>query len=419
MKEATVVFSRKGFLAKTISARDVSSREHARKLWPLVTTDEPLGVVTWVRPSFDDETGRLLRHSHFRRLPGAHEIPFARIFDEEESERYKATTESPEHATAKKLIAEALRARLQAGRAMPWSFKDPDASDFHLAGNLLLGAADVVTEREMQTVFGNTYRLDVGILSRTIRKGPILLGGIEIEWGHPFEGRKALISKSLAFPLISVDISGMRLAELTPEWADHALSETTSDSETHRRKTFIYLPDLLYPQHVQVTPEQTGDERHQFIVFAAEPELVKLKKVIPEFSKALGLPNGACSVSPVNAKSEQATAMLRRLGDIVGPDWPELNAHGCLLLTLNRPRVADEALQLMHLCIANLLLAHSDSLVGYSYARNEVNTKPEDDVWVHSRWNTEKKDFDRSRIAPKRLAEPHSRLKHWLAKFDQ
>lgn len=37
MDEAIVVFSRKGIFQTTIAARDVRSREHARKLWPLVS----------------------------------------------------------------------------------------------------------------------------------------------------------------------------------------------------------------------------------------------------------------------------------------------------------------------------------------------------------------------------------------------
>jgi hypothetical protein len=51
MDEAIVVFSRKGIFQTTITARDVRSREHARKLWPLVSPDASRQMVTWVSPS--------------------------------------------------------------------------------------------------------------------------------------------------------------------------------------------------------------------------------------------------------------------------------------------------------------------------------------------------------------------------------
>ena len=119
---------------------------------------------------------------------------------------------------------------------MPWSFADPDATDFYLSGNLLLGAEAVSTELRVRTAFGSTYRLDVGIVSAHIGKRPLLLGGIEIERDHAFDGRKALISKSQAFPLISIDITHMTLAEITPQWADRALTETTASNGDGKRR---------------------------------------------------------------------------------------------------------------------------------------------------------------------------------------
>lgn len=46
MDEAIVVFSRKGIFQTTIAARDVRSREHARKLWPLVSPSASRQMVT-------------------------------------------------------------------------------------------------------------------------------------------------------------------------------------------------------------------------------------------------------------------------------------------------------------------------------------------------------------------------------------
>lgn len=64
MDKAIIVFSRKGLFQKTLSAFDIRSREHARKLWPLVSFDESMQMVTWVSPSF--QNGRLRRRAHFR-----------------------------------------------------------------------------------------------------------------------------------------------------------------------------------------------------------------------------------------------------------------------------------------------------------------------------------------------------------------
>jgi len=46
MDEAIVVFSRKGIFQTTIAARDVRSREHARKLWPLVSPGASRQIVS-------------------------------------------------------------------------------------------------------------------------------------------------------------------------------------------------------------------------------------------------------------------------------------------------------------------------------------------------------------------------------------
>ncbi len=190
MNEALIVFSRNGMFTTTLSAREVQSREHARKLWPLVTQSLPRELVTWVSPTFKPD-GELLRRSHFRRLPGIRNPDLKKYFEAEEAERQRISKESPEHIRAKTLIAEALLARHSAQRAMPWYFTDPSSSEFHLSGNLLLGANQIQTERRVKTSFGSDYQLDVAVISKPINEQPIILGGIEIEWGHPFDGRKA------------------------------------------------------------------------------------------------------------------------------------------------------------------------------------------------------------------------------------
>ena len=409
MDTAVVVLSRQGKYAKEVTARDIRSHEHARKLWPLVTPTEPRSLVTWVRPVFD-ASNKLKRRSHFRLMPGSAGASLRQQFNREEVARVKSVEESPEHKRAKHLIAEALRERMRRSLGMPWFFKDTDASEFHLAGNLLLGAAEVVEERTVKTSFGCAYRLDVGIVSKTIDKAGLLLGGVEIEWEHPFDGRKALIGKSQAFPLISIDISGLKLEDLTLEWADRALTSTTQSSDAGRRSTYIYLHDLLYPQYLQVPQDVVKETRHQFVVFAPDEHLQKLQRLVPKYRAALQVPEKSVAVSLVNAKSDSSKVVLANLGDIVGPDWQEINPNRCLMVTFDRPTPFDEKLHLLHLCLANLLLSFTDSLVGYKYMLGIHNNDTANDLWEHSVWNKSEAKAEYRRIAPKRLAEPRSRL---------
>ena len=408
MNEAIIVFSRNGEFTTTIAAYDIRSHEHARKLWPLVTPSEPYQLMTWVKPSFKD--GKCVRRSHFRILPGARNLDVVKIFDNEETERLKVSKESPEHLQAKQMVAQALQKRMEKGLAMPWYFKDELSSQYHLQGNLLLGAESIHTEERIKTSFGCEYRLDVAVISKPIRKHPIVLGGIEIEWGHAFDGRKALLGKTQAFPLISIDISGMTLDEITPEWADRALTATTYSSETGLRKTYVYLHDVLYPLYVQIPSGLISDKRHQFLIFAPDKEIFRLEKLAKWLQEVVGLKSGQMSISIINAKSEQSTKMLQNAGQIVGPGWDQVNSQRCLMLTIKRPNPLDLPSHLFHLCMANLFLSHTDSLVGYKYQTGILNENPEEDVWLHSRWDSEKGSHDYYRILPKRLAEPRSRI---------
>jgi hypothetical protein len=355
---------------------------------------------------------------HFRTLSGDRSINVQTHFDGEEGARVRAMGESKEHKRAKELIANALITRLQTNRAMPWSFADPDATDFYLRGNLLLGAESISTELNVKTAFGSTYRLDVGIVSAPIGKRPLLLGGIEIERDHAFDGRKALISKSQAFPLISIDITHMTLADITPQWADRALTETTSSNGDGRRKTFIYLHDILYPLYVQLPPMLAeSDKSHQFLIFSSDDDLDKLLPWIKRLGQAVGFKEGPqYSISRVRSKSEQSEKMLINAGEVVGSGWELVNPDQCLRLTVQRPKtVFDKPAYLFHLTLAKLLLVEVDSLVGYKYMNGILNESTGEDVWVHSEWLPETRSYRNHRVLPKRLSEPHSHLMELLS----
>lgn len=67
---------------------------------------------------------------------------------------------SLEHRQAKELVAAKPSRRLNAGLAMPWAFKDADASDYPLEGNLLFGTDHVATEHPLETPFGSKFQFD-------------------------------------------------------------------------------------------------------------------------------------------------------------------------------------------------------------------------------------------------------------------
>ncbi|MFC4160715.1 hypothetical protein [Chitinimonas lacunae] len=409
MDEAIVVFSRKGIFQTRIAARDVRSREHARKLWPLVSPGAMRQLVTWVSPTIED--GKLRRRSHFRVLPAQHAYDTKAHFDDEEESRWRAVQESPEHRQAKELIAAELSRRIAAGLAMPWSFKDADVSDFPLEGNLLLGASEVATEHLVETPFGSHFRLDVAVLGPPIQAEPMILGGVEIELGHAFDGRKALIGKSLGFALISIDITEMTLADITPAWAQRVLTATTRSHEQGRRQTYIYLHELLYPLYAQLPAFLDREQRHQFLVFADDENLNTLVRWMNRLAEKLEYPKGSVAVAVVNGKNEQSRKMLERAGQVVGPDWSEFNAQRCLRLTLPRSKgPADLQAHRFHMTMARLLLSRSDALVGYKYCNGVDNDQPEDDLWVARRWEADFKSYSDHRVLPKRLAEPIKRL---------
>ncbi len=406
MDEAIVVFSRKGLFKTPIKAREIRSREQARKLWPLVAPEGSHQMVSWVSPSRD-----FRRRSHFRLMPNARALDLKQLFEDEEFERQRIVQESREHHHAKELIAAELTRRLQAGLGMPWWFKDDDASDYPLEGNLLLGANGIATEYLLPTPFGSKFRLDIAVLGPPIEKMAMTLGGVEIELSHAFDGRKALIGKSLGFPLISIDISEMSLEEITPEWARDVLTASTRNHEQGRRQTYIYLHDLLYPLYSKIPDFIDPGRRHQYIVFADDETLQQLVKWFNRLSKKLGYPNGAIAVSVVNSKSDQSRLVFERAGEILGTEWQLFNENQCLRLTIPRAAgCADLQGHRFHMTLARVLLSHANALVGYRYSNGIDNTDPNEDIWIHRHWVKEQGHFTTHRVLPKRLAEPISRL---------
>lgn len=280
-----------------------------------------------------------------------------------------------------------------------------------MEGNLLLGADQVVTEHPLDTPFGSRFRLDIAVLGPPIQNEFMVLGGVEIELGHAFDGRKALIGKSLGFALISIDITEMTLDEITPQWAEQALTSTTRSHEHGRRQTYIYLHDLLYPLYAQLPSFLDREQRHQYLVFSDDDTLRKLVKWMNSLARSLDYPSDSVAAAIVNGKNEQSRMVLERAGQVVGPDWEQYNNHQCLRLTVPRPKgPADLQAHRFYMTMARLLLSHTDSLVGYKYRNGVDNDYPKEDIWIAHRWIADQGIYTKHRVLPKRLAEPINRL---------
>ncbi|MBX9772658.1 MAG: hypothetical protein K2X29_14870 [Candidatus Obscuribacterales bacterium] len=417
--EALLAFSRQGALKTKIRASEITSREHARKLWPFLRpSDEPdnhcpYELVSWISKTFYKDGHS--RKAHFRTEHKSGDA-LQRVFAKAQEDWVASAAESKEHRRAKELIVDELSRRVEAGLQLRWAFNDPTASDFHLEGNLLLGVATVQPEYKLSTPFGLDYRLDIAVLAAPIEdQPPVVLGGIEIEFGHPFEGYKALISKTLGFPLISVDISEMHVDEISEQWAKRVLVDTTNDDAHGRRKTFVYLHDLLYPQYLQLPDDIDKVRRHQYLVFAPDHELFYLCDSLEKLRKKFDIEKKHLNVGRVNgAGSPEALQMVQNAGSSIGPDWSEVNDHQFVRISINKPvGPSDTNMHLFHTAMAKLLLSESDALVGYKYRMKDGDKFPPGDLWLE--WQRPGSPNPQRKIAPQRLAAPVSRLMQLLA----
>lgn len=405
MDKALVVFSRSGLFKTPISAREIRSREHARKLWPLCTPEEPYKLVMYVRGSFD-ELNECTRRSYFRTWPKLRGERIAEQIKAQREDYKKQISESAEHKKAKSLIASELTKRLSKGLGMRWSYKDEDTSEFHFEGDLLLAADDVKVEQPIVTPIDDKYILDVAVTRRSLtgKSTPIVLGGIEIELGHPFDGYKSLAGKSLGFPLISVDISDLKIDDLTPEWAENVLSATTLNNIQGRRQTYVYLHNLVCPQYCQYPIERYNDGRHQYLVFAPEESLLNIRKKLACLAKLLNLEK-SMNLAIVNGKSEPAMKDVEKAGSIVGSGWKQINPKQFLRIAVNRKGCSTEQnMYLFHTLMARVVLSDRRTLIGYKYSDSVSNSNSEGDIWIGNEYFGG--EMHNRRVMPKRLAEP-------------
>jgi len=228
----------------------------------------------------------------------------------------------------------------------------------------LRGVEDVCEEFPYATAFKKDYRFDLALLGRKIHSKRIVLGAIEIENSCRFDIEKAIVCKSLGFPLISIDVTEIQEEDLTLEWAVDVLMQTRNNEEK-RRRNYYYVHLALYPIFLDDKfMMNKSKDKHQYVVFANDNDLESIERNIKILSNCLGM-NDDVTLGVTNNKNSQTEVILRNHGNIAGPDWDKYNENKCLLITIKRDFNTNDLNYYFHLTLARILNAHYDTLVGY------------------------------------------------------
>jgi hypothetical protein len=399
MEEATRLYSSKGFFAETIRAIEIRSRPDARKLGPFVHDHR---LVLWVNRAYYED-GNLMRQAHFRRYPKNSSAP-RDIVKGEIEERHISVQKSNKHEKAQKHIAIALEELKNNGLHLPWFFRDSRSSDFPLSGDLMADVESVETEYKLKTPFHVEYRLDIALLGPKIKNKKVVLAAIEIEHSHQFECSKALICKTLGFPLISLDISETQESEITLEWARKALMETKYTSEDNRRRNYIYLHPMLYSVYLDFPKDMFRENRHQFVVFCKNEIFEELYTLIRKLVSSLHIDPNRINIAPVRDKNEQTKKQVQNAGPIAGENYRDYSEHQFIQVSVDRPPAKSGPLYIFHLVLAQLCNSIYPSLVGYKYELGHVYMGGEDPHWTTTRQVDG--ELRKLLVAPMRVSEP-------------
>lgn len=401
------IFSLRGLLAESILAIDIKSRADARKRGPFVGDDNEL--MLWAQGVWRDN--RRLRRPCFKHYPspsgGRREV--LESVQREYEERTQRASESQLHKKAKHHLAEFLRGMVSRREPLPWFYKDPEATDFALTGDLLCEVTDVLVEDFVISLpFGVHYRPDIALVGNRINQKPILLGIVELELTHEAELLKCLLCKSTGAPLFLIDLTETQLDSIDAQWCRESIAQTTLSSADGRRRNFIFLHNMLYPLFADIPRESRPDDQHQFLIFVRDESFDQLRTLLSTLRSALALSENDVRVSPVrlNPSSKESLAMFDNEGSIAGKDWRQYNDNQYLRLAITRPSVKSGPLYKFHLVLAKLLTLHFDALVGYKIGRREHNSDRDNPVWVKRTWDSETTTYKETKLLPKCVSEP-------------
>lgn len=397
METAYKLYSWKGLCTERVDASKIKSPSDARKLGPFVDENKfPLTWVNWSKPK--SRTGKKTP-PYFRYYPNGRIKGRKYKSLEEEIDEIKEFSESEIHKKARKEITQYLNNLIESKKPLEWSFKDDSISDFSLTGDLLSEVVKVVTPYKYKTPFGVEYEFDVALLGKTLKE-PLLLGAIEIEKTHKFGFLKLLISKSLGFPLVSINMEDYRIEDIDKDWCSRILGETTHNSEDGLRRNYFYIHNALYPVYINIPDKIRQDEKHQFLIFCKDSQFDDLNKTLKGYKKALGLLDSDVGIQTVKVNKNEPTSlkMISNEGSIAGSDWRQFNSEKYIRVVTKIPREKRGDLYLFHLVMARLNNAYFETLVGYKYRQGISNEDHDDPIWTST--------FFEKRIVPKHLSEP-------------
>lgn len=401
MKKAIRFFSLSDLATETVEAISVKSSSEARNLGPFV--DEELNPVVWVGWSKMKANGK-------KNKPYFKGYPQKDILRKEIKAKMGAV-ESEIHKKARFQLKSYLQELIDRKEKVIWAFKDEKNSSFHLEGNLLAGVLRVETNYLYKTPYGIDYEFDIALLGKAISKSPIILGVVELEKTHSFGFLKALISKSLGFPLMAIDLNDFNLADITKDWCRKIIQENTNNSFNKLRRNYLYIHKSLYPIYLQIPDEFREENKHQFVVFCRDNDFKRLYDILKEYRKLLRLNDNEVNIQPVklNSSNPSSITTFNNEGLIAYPNWKAYNNERYLRITLQFPKDQASDLYLYHLVISRLTNCYFDSVVGYKFEKGVENFNKSSNHWIDLK--------SKKIIAPKNVSEPISKIFDYLKKY--
>lgn len=402
MKKALRLWSWDG--QTEIRATEIKSYQDARQKGPFV--DHNNKRVSWVN-RYLKSNGRIKVSSHFKHPNRYSWKNCLTTMTKEVEHMRRLNNESPVHKSAKEKTVKVLEKLVHSQSELNWFFNNPQISDFTLSGNFLSGVTQVKKEHPLKTPFlDKEYRFDVALLGEAIGGRQQILGAIEFELTSRFESIKCLICKCLGFPLISIDLEGVKEDEITEDWCYKKLIETTSKSNNGLRKNFVYIHNMLYPVYMDIPETVRKDKKHQYIIFVDDNNFEKLYTDLQNTRDTFLLTDNQAKIEPVNRKriiNQAIESTLKNEGSIAGKIWEEYNDRRFFRITIDIPKQKSGNVYKFHLAMTALLNCYYDTLVGYKYERGLFN-RDDESKWYGMIRNGN--SFERIPIIQKHVSEP-------------
>lgn len=385
MKLAYSVEEYLGERKKFTEATDIKSNADATRLAPFVDEDGyTMFWVNWSKP-LTHRDGKKNRpyFSHYSSIRG-NKSGFKETLQQEIEEQQKLS-ESAEHKTARLLIARYLEELVAKGQRLNWSFIDRSNSIGLVTGDLLQCVEEIKCPYKYTAPSGHKFEFDIALLGRKFDKERIILGALEVEKTHKTTIIKSLISRSLSFPLIKINIDDLTAAQINEAWAKAIISETTQNSEDGFRKNYILLNHSTLTVYCNIPPqERQFNDKHEYIILATAPYFKAIHNNLKALQKKLGLVYDDIHIKAVDVNENSNDPSIKNDVSLIRGNWREINEEEYMKVTLRLPSRNNSNLYLFHIAMLRLLNGHYDTYIGYKphFCSRNING---DDFWTNSK----------------------------------